>query len=85
MKGYIANIEQLSLENENFRKVLYTDTRVQLVVMALKAGEDIGYFFINIVYKFFNNFFIAFIQVCLKFIYQFLVTQSNLFPFINSA
>jgi len=42
MKGYIANIEQLSLENENFRKVLYTDTRVQLVVMALKAGEDIG-------------------------------------------
>jgi mannose-6-phosphate isomerase-like protein (cupin superfamily) len=42
MKGYIANIEELSLENENFRKVLYTDTRVQLVVMSLKAGEDIG-------------------------------------------
>ncbi len=42
MKGFIANIEQLSLDNENFRKVLYTDSRVQLVVMALKAGEDIG-------------------------------------------
>lgn len=42
MKGYIANIEQLSLENENFRKVLYTDTRVQLVLMSLAAGEDIG-------------------------------------------
>ena len=42
MKGYISNIEQLSLENENFRKVLYTDTRVQLVLMSLVAGEDIG-------------------------------------------
>lgn len=42
MKGYVANIEQLSLENEYFRQVLYTDTNVQLVVMALKAGEDIG-------------------------------------------
>lgn len=42
MKGYISNIEQLSLENENFRKVLYTDTRVQLVLMSLMAGEDIG-------------------------------------------
>lgn len=42
MKGFIANIEELSLENEYFRKVLYTDARVQLVVMALTAGEDIG-------------------------------------------
>ena len=42
MNGYIANIEQLALENENFRKVLYTDKRVQLVVMSLHAGEDIG-------------------------------------------
>ena len=42
MKGYVANIEQLSLENGFFRKVLYTDQNVQLVVMALKAGEDIG-------------------------------------------
>lgn len=42
MKGYIANIEELSLKNEFFRRVLYTDTRLQLVVMALKPGEDIG-------------------------------------------
>ncbi len=42
MKGYIENIEQLSLENEFFRKVLYTDTNVQLVVMSLLPGEDIG-------------------------------------------
>jgi len=42
MKGYVDNIEKLSLENELFRKVLYTDERLQLVVMSLKAGEDIG-------------------------------------------
>jgi mannose-6-phosphate isomerase-like protein (cupin superfamily) len=42
MKGYIENIEKLSLENENFRKVLYTAKNSQLVVMSLKPGEDIG-------------------------------------------
>jgi len=42
MKGYVANIEELSVENEYFRKVLYTDSRLQLVVMALDEGEDIG-------------------------------------------
>lgn len=42
MKGYVVNIEAESLANENFRKVLYTDTRVQLVVMSLKPGEEIG-------------------------------------------
>lgn len=42
MKGYIANIEQLAIENDYFRKVLYTDTRVQLVLMSLAVGEDIG-------------------------------------------
>lgn len=42
MKGYIANIEKLSLENENFRKVLYTDKNSQLVLMSLLAGEEIG-------------------------------------------
>ncbi len=42
MKGYIANIEELSLANEYFRKVLYTDTRLQLVVMSLLPGEEIG-------------------------------------------
>ncbi len=42
MQGYVANIEKLSLENNNFRTVLYTDERLQLVVMSLKPGEDIG-------------------------------------------
>lgn len=42
MKGYSNNIETLTLENENFRKVLYTTKRSQLVLMALKPGEDIG-------------------------------------------
>lgn len=42
MKGYIANIETLALENENFRKVLYTATNSQLVLMSLKPGEEIG-------------------------------------------
>src|SRR6185436_5301397 len=42
MKGYVANIEELSLKNEYFREVLYTDERVQLVVMSLKPNEDIG-------------------------------------------
>ena len=42
MKGYITNVEKDSLENEYFRKVLYTDPRLQLVVMSLKPNEDIG-------------------------------------------
>jgi mannose-6-phosphate isomerase-like protein (cupin superfamily) len=42
MKGYVTNIEKLSLENDNFRKVLYTDKNSQLVVMSLIAKEEIG-------------------------------------------
>lgn len=42
MKGYIANIEKITQENENFRQVLYTAKNSQLVVMSLKPGEDIG-------------------------------------------
>lgn len=42
MNGYVENIEKLSLENDNFRKVLYTDKNSQLVLMSLRAGEDIG-------------------------------------------
>lgn len=42
MKGYVTNIEKESLENENFRKVLYTAKWSQLVVMSLKPNEDIG-------------------------------------------
>ena len=42
MSGYSVNIEQRSLENENFREVLYTAPHSQLVVMTLQVGEDIG-------------------------------------------
>ncbi|MBU3926102.1 cupin domain-containing protein [Patescibacteria group bacterium] len=42
MKGYVINIEKETLDNSNFRKVLYTAPNSQLVVMTLKAGEDIG-------------------------------------------
>jgi mannose-6-phosphate isomerase-like protein (cupin superfamily) len=42
MKGFVENIEKLSEENENFRKVIYTAKFSQLVVMSLKPGEEIG-------------------------------------------
>jgi len=42
MKGYLSNIEQETLENSNFRKVLYTGKHSQLVVMSLNPGEEIG-------------------------------------------
>jgi mannose-6-phosphate isomerase-like protein (cupin superfamily) len=42
MKGYVADIEDLTEEGTDFRKVLYTGQHLQLVLMALKPGEDIG-------------------------------------------
>ncbi len=42
MKGFVTNIEQASIENEHFRKVLYTGQHVQLVLMSLAPGEEIG-------------------------------------------
>jgi len=42
MKGYHANIEQITKENGNFRQVLYTAKHSQLVAMSLKPGEEIG-------------------------------------------
>lgn len=42
MAGYTTNIEQDTLENEHFRKVLYTSAYMQLVVMSVAAGDDIG-------------------------------------------
>ena len=41
-KPFSENIEQLTLENDNFRKVIYTAPHSQLVLMSLKPGEDIG-------------------------------------------
>lgn len=42
MAGYINNIEKKSQENEYFREVLFTCQHIQLVVMSLAPGEDIG-------------------------------------------
>ena len=42
MKGFVTNIEDDSLQNENFRKVLFTAPHSQLVVMSLKPSEEIG-------------------------------------------
>ncbi len=42
MAGYVTNIESKSMENNYFREVLFTSGRVQLVVMALQPGEEIG-------------------------------------------
>lgn len=42
MKGFNTNIEKETLENSNFRKVLYTGKHSQLVLMSLKPSEEIG-------------------------------------------
>lgn len=42
MKGYFGNIEKETLENDNYRKVLFTGPQSQLVVMSLQPGEEIG-------------------------------------------
>lgn len=42
MKGYVNDINKLTKENENFRKVVYTAKNSQLVLMSLKPGEEIG-------------------------------------------
>lgn len=42
MKGFHTNIEKDTLENSNFRKVLYTGKHSQLVLMSLRPNEEIG-------------------------------------------
>jgi mannose-6-phosphate isomerase-like protein (cupin superfamily) len=42
MSGYSINIEEKTLAGENFREVLYTTQRSQLVIMTLQPGEEIG-------------------------------------------
>lgn len=42
MKGFVQDIERIAVGNEEFRRVLYTGRNCQLVVMALKPGEEIG-------------------------------------------
>ncbi|MGI9360139.1 MAG: cupin domain-containing protein [Parasphingorhabdus sp.] len=42
MKGFVGNIEQLTEENGDFRRVLYTGHNLQLVLMAINPGDEIG-------------------------------------------
>ena len=42
MNGFKTNIERDTLANDNFRKVLYTAKHLQLVLMSLQPGEEIG-------------------------------------------
>jgi mannose-6-phosphate isomerase-like protein (cupin superfamily) len=42
MKGFVQDIEDLAVKNDEFRRVLYTARHCQLVVMALKPKEEIG-------------------------------------------
>ena len=42
MKGFVDDIEKLTVENDDFRRVLYTGKHLQLVLMTLQPGEEIG-------------------------------------------
>lgn len=42
MKGFVEDIDRLTVENKDFRRVLYTGKHLQLVLMALRPGEEIG-------------------------------------------
>lgn len=42
MKGFVADIEELTEENSDFRRVLYTGKNLQLVLMAIEPGGEIG-------------------------------------------
>ena len=42
MQGFVQDTEEIAVKNEAFRRVLYTAKNCQLVVMALKPGEEIG-------------------------------------------
>jgi mannose-6-phosphate isomerase-like protein (cupin superfamily) len=42
MNGYTINIERETLENDDYRRVLYTGKHLQLVLMTLQPGEEIG-------------------------------------------
>ena len=42
MKGFVEDIEELTEDNKDFRRVLYTGKHLQLVLMSLEPGEEIG-------------------------------------------
>jgi len=42
MKGFTGNIQDRANQNRDFRRVLYTGAHLQLVLMSLNPGEEIG-------------------------------------------
>ena len=42
MAGYVTNIERDTIDNEDYRRVLFTGPKSQLVLMTLRPGEEIG-------------------------------------------
>ena len=42
MRGFISNIEEETVKNDSYRKVLFTAQHSQLVIMSLRPGEEIG-------------------------------------------
>ncbi|MBO9517623.1 MAG: cupin domain-containing protein [Porphyrobacter sp.] len=42
MKGFVDDIEKLTLDNTDFRRVIYTGHNIQLVLMSINPGEEIG-------------------------------------------
>ncbi len=42
MSGYLLNIEQATLDNTDYRRVLYTARNSQLVLMSIEPGDEIG-------------------------------------------
>src|SRR5512132_816230 len=41
-RGFCDDIERLTVDNEDFRHVIYTGQHLQLVLMTLQPGEEIG-------------------------------------------
>jgi mannose-6-phosphate isomerase-like protein (cupin superfamily) len=39
---YVVNIEELTLQNENFRTAAWTGTNLQMTLMTIQPGDDIG-------------------------------------------
>jgi mannose-6-phosphate isomerase-like protein (cupin superfamily) len=42
MRGFVDNIEDMTEHNSDFRRVLYTGRQLQLVLMSVEPGEEIG-------------------------------------------
>lgn len=42
MKGFVGDIQEMTLQNSAFRRVLYTGKKLQLVLMSIAPGDEIG-------------------------------------------